>query len=92
VTERRAFMLAFGHPPEAPERGLAGRPVEPEAANAQGVRRAAPGILVGSASLLALATILVFAALYADVFPALVRQWAAEEDYTHGFLILPLSL
>ena len=66
--------------------------MEPEAANAQGVRPAAPGILVGSASLWALATILVFAALYADVVPGLVRQWAAEEDYTHGFLILPLSL
>jgi exosortase len=47
---------------------------------------------VGSANLWALATVVVLGALYADVFPRLVRQWAAEEDYTHGFLILPLAL
>jgi exosortase len=33
---------------------------------------------------------LVLAALYASVFPRLVRQWADEDDYTHGFLIVPL--
>ena len=66
--------------------------MEPEAANAQGVRRATEGILIGSWSLWVLATVLVFAALYVDVVPKLVRQWAAEEDYTHGFLILPLAL
>ena len=47
---------------------------------------------MSSASLWVLATVLVLAALYADVAPGLVRQWAAEEDYTHGFLILPLAL
>jgi exosortase A len=31
-------------------------------------------------------------ALYWNVVPHLVEQWAAEEDYTHGFLILPISL
>ncbi len=73
-------------------RGHAGSPVEREATNAQGTRRAAEGLLVGSASLWVLATALVLVALYAQVAPGLVRQWAAEEDYTHGFLILPLAL
>jgi exosortase len=66
--------------------------VEREATNAQGVRRTAEGLLVIPASLWVLATALVFGALYADVFPRLVRQWSAEEDYTHGFLIIPLAL
>ena len=30
--------------------------------------------------------------LYAPVIPRLVRQWASDDDYTHGFLILPLAL
>jgi exosortase len=32
------------------------------------------------------------AALYWTVFPNLVRQWANDDDYTHGFLIVPLAL
>jgi exosortase A len=32
------------------------------------------------------------AGLYWNVVPHLIEQWADEEDYTHGFLILPLSL
>ncbi len=31
-------------------------------------------------------------ALYWSVVPRLVRQWASDDDYTHGFLILPLAL
>jgi len=31
-------------------------------------------------------------ALYWKVVPHLVEQWADEEDYNHGFLILPLAL
>jgi exosortase len=34
----------------------------------------------------------VLAGLYWNVIPHLVEQWIDEEDYTHGFLILPLSL
>jgi exosortase len=30
--------------------------------------------------------------LYWAVVPRLVRQWASDDDYTHGFLILPLAL
>jgi exosortase len=30
--------------------------------------------------------------LYVAVAPRLVQQWAADDDYTHGFLIVPLSL
>ncbi len=40
--------------------------------------------------LVALAGALV--ALYWSVFPRLLRQWATNDDYTHGFLILPLAL
>ena len=29
--------------------------------------------------------------LYADAFPALVRQWANDEDYSHGFFVIPLA-
>ncbi len=32
------------------------------------------------------------AALYWNVVPHLVEQWADDEDYTHGFLIVPLAL
>jgi exosortase D (VPLPA-CTERM-specific) len=30
--------------------------------------------------------------LYWRVAPRLVQQWASDDDYTHGFLILPLAL
>lgn len=41
----------------------------------------------------ALAALLGAAAwLYWSVAPRLVRQWANDDDYTHGFLILPLAL
>src|SRR5688572_4101912 len=42
----------------------------------------------------ALAATLLVAALgwlYADVVPGLVRQWAADEDYSHGFFVVPLA-
>jgi exosortase len=29
--------------------------------------------------------------LYADVVPGLVRQWAADADYSHGFFVAPLA-
>lgn len=29
--------------------------------------------------------------LYADVLPALIRQWATDEDYSHGFFVIPLA-
>ncbi len=41
-----------------------------------------------------LAAILIVAALgwlYADVVPGLVRQWAADADYSHGFFVAPLA-
>jgi exosortase len=50
------------------------------------------GRLISPPGLWVLATVLVLGALYAPVVPRLVSQWAAEDDYTHGFLILPLSL
>jgi exosortase len=39
-----------------------------------------------------LAILLLFGGLYSAVAPPLVRQWADDDDYTHGFLILPLAL
>jgi exosortase len=30
--------------------------------------------------------------LYSRVMPALVRQWAHDEDYSHGFFVIPLAL
>ncbi len=35
---------------------------------------------------------LLLGGLYAGVVPHLVEQWASDDDYTHGFLILPLAL
>jgi exosortase A len=35
---------------------------------------------------------LLLGGLYAAVVPRLVEQWAHDDDYTHGFLILPLAL
>jgi exosortase len=29
--------------------------------------------------------------LYSDVVPALVRQWTANPDYSHGFFVIPLA-
>ncbi|HVL66390.1 MAG TPA: exosortase A [Vicinamibacterales bacterium] len=44
-------------------------------------------------------TLLVLAALaaalglfYADVLSSLVRQWASDDNYSHGFLVVPLAL
>lgn len=34
----------------------------------------------------------VLCGLYSQVAPGLVRQWASDDDYTHGFLIVPLAL
>ena len=41
---------------------------------------------------LALAVALAVALLYSGVVPHLVEQWADNEDYNHGFLIVPLAL
>jgi exosortase len=41
---------------------------------------------------LALALAIVLGGLYAQIGPRLVQQWADDDDYTHGFLILPLAL
>jgi exosortase len=38
------------------------------------------------------AIVLLLGGLYAAVVPHLVEQWAHDDDYTHGFLILPLAL
>jgi len=29
--------------------------------------------------------------LYADILPPLVRQWAQDDDYSHGFFVVPLA-
>ena len=30
--------------------------------------------------------------VYLPVFSSLVRQWASDENYSHGFIILPFAL
>ena len=30
--------------------------------------------------------------LYRDVLSSLVRQWASDDNYSHGFLIIPIAL
>jgi exosortase D (VPLPA-CTERM-specific) len=51
-------------------------------------RLASPSVWWLGAGLLALA----LTGLYWRVAPRLVHQWASDDDYTHGFLILPLTL
>ena len=36
--------------------------------------------------------VLSFTLLYADVASKLVRDWASDDNYSHGFLILPIAL
>jgi exosortase len=45
-----------------------------------------------AAALAALALAVAVAWLYAGAAPGLVRQWAQDEDYSHGFFIIPLAL
>lgn len=42
--------------------------------------------------LLLAALVGVMALLYRAIVPYLIHQWAEDEDYTHGFLIVPLAL
>ena len=51
------------------------------------------GLRPGGAAVVAATPLLIaFAWLYADVIPALVRQWAADPDYSHGFFVVPLAV
>jgi exosortase len=45
-------------------------------------------VRLGAIVLFALAV----ASTYGDVAAALVRQWSADENYSHGFLIVPLAI
>ncbi len=46
-------------------------------------------LLPASAALLALAS---FAVLFADVARSLVSDWATDDNYSHGFLVVPIAL
>lgn len=46
-------------------------------------------LLSASAALLALAS---FAVLFADVARSLVSDWATDDNYSHGFLVVPVAL
>jgi len=54
------------------------------------VRRADFPRLRYAAALTALVAVL--AITYRDVLSGLVRQWAADDNYSHGFLVLPLAI
>lgn len=47
-------------------------------------------VLPGAAAALLLTASVTW--LYAGVVTALVRQWATDDDYSHGFFVLPLAL
>jgi exosortase len=55
--------------------------------------RAWSGSRSGAAAMVLAVAPLVIAVgwLYADVIPALVRQWTADPDYSHGFFVVPLA-
>ena len=48
--------------------------------------RRAPTVLV------AVGTALVLSVAYAPVLARLAAQWASDENYSHGFLVVPFSL
>ena len=50
------------------------------------------GRSVGTSTLWSLATLFLLGVIYAAVAPPLVHQWANDDDYTHGFLIVPLAV
>ena len=57
------------------------------------IRQDLSGLRPGGAAVAAATPLLIaFAWLYADVIPALVRQWAADPDYSHGFFVVPLAV
>lgn len=50
-------------------------------------------MLTASRATAVAAALLVAAAgwLYSGVLPSMVRQWAADDDYSHGFFVVPLA-
>ena len=54
-------------------------------------RTLSPGTLRPAVLVAALAPVAALAWLYADVLPPLVRQWASDDDYSHGFFVAPLA-
>src|SRR5687768_10676759 len=44
---------------------------------------------LSSASVMAIPA--AFAWLYGDVLAGLARQWATDDNYSHGFLVIPLA-
>lgn len=55
-----------------------------------GVRAWMPSLRVTAAAALVLTGAVGW--LYAGVLPGLVRQWADDEDYSHGFFVIPLAV
>jgi len=54
--------------------------------------RALSDLCPGAAAVVAAAPLVIALGwLYADVIPALVRQWTADPDYSHGFFVVPLA-
>ena len=54
---------------------------------------AQPSARVGNAAIACTAIVVAsFALLYREVIVKLVHDWATDDNYSHGFLIVPLSL
>lgn len=67
--------------------GLTGEAVDARAPALAGAAAARPAQIVVPAILLAIAI-----AIYTPILRGLVGNWIENEDYSHGFLIVPLSL
>src|SRR5690242_6435437 len=69
------------------------RPTLPQMPASDRALTSGPGLLPEKASLApVLAVIAAFLLLYARVLAKLVHDWGADENYSHGFLVIPLAL
>ena len=66
--------------------------MEPSGSVPAGAPAYLPRVRPGTAWLPLAAVALAFLVLYRDVLVKLVRDWSVDENYSHGFLIVPMAL